>query len=243
MKKRKTGTPENTHAPQCDVPELPRPRWTDGRISLYCGEAAQILPLLPVADLLLTDPPYGIDIAKRGHIGSNGRNYGRKQWDRHVPPLWLMELAISRARQSIIWGGTYIGLGRATCTLVWDKQNDGRKFSQAELAWTNLQSLATRMFRYDQQWARIDKVTRIHPTQKPVPLLEWCLSKAKGVESVIDPFAGSASTLVACMRLGLRAVGIEREPDYCRDAAKRLEAEAASRLITFPAPVRKKAAA
>ena len=121
-------------------------------------------------------------------------------------------------------GGTYIGLGRAACSLVWDKRNDGLSFSQAEVAWTNLPSKATRVFRHrlNACLPAAEREERIHPTQKPVPLLEWCLDKVKPCRSVIDPFAGSAATLIAARNRGIPAVGIERDYEYCRLAAGRL---------------------
>jgi DNA modification methylase len=207
-------------------PALPKPFYKDALITLYHGCAEQILPLLAVADLLLTDPPYGIGIAARGRIG-NGKAHTPKNWDAEPPPLWLMQMAITRAKSAIVWGGTYIGLGRATCSLVWDKCNDGMSFSQAEIAWTNLPAKATRVFRrrVNASLPVIDREERIHPTQKPVALLEWCLSKVKGCQTVIDPFAGSAATLVAARRAGIRAIGIERDFEYCRLAANRLRKE------------------
>lgn len=210
-------------------PSLPAPVYDDGLITLYHGSAEQILPLLEPADLLLTDPPYGINIAGRGRIG-NGRQHTPKQWDAEPPPLWLMQLAMSRAQHAIVWGGTYLGLGRATCSLVWDKCNDGMSLSQAEIAWTNLPSKASRMFRFRWNGATPAalKEERIHPTQKPVPLLRWCLERAKGVRTVIEPFAGSGSTLLAARQLGLRAIGIEQDAEYCRLTAGRLAASAAS---------------
>lgn len=209
-------------------PALPAPVFDDGQITLFHGLAEQILPLLEPADLLLTDPPYGINIASRGRIG-NGRRHAPKKWDDEPPPLWLMQLAMSRARHAIVWGGTYLGLGRATCSLVWDKRNDGMTLSQAEIAWTNLPSKASRMFRFRWNGATPAALReeRIHPTQKPVPLLLWCLGHAKGTRTVIDPFAGSGSTLVAARQLGIRAIGIEQDADYCRATAARLAASAA----------------
>lgn len=207
-------------------PALPKPFYKDAFITLYHGSAEQIVPLLPVSDLLLTDPPYGIGIAARGRIG-NGKAHTPKNWDAEPPPLWLMQMAVARAKSSIVWGGTYIGLGRATCSLVRDKCNDGMSFSQAEIAWTNLESKATRVFRRRVNAALkvTEREERIHPTQKPVALLAWCLSKVKGCQTVLDPFAGSAATLVAARRAGLQAIGIERDHEYCRLAADRLRKE------------------
>ncbi len=206
-------------------PTLPPPFYADELVTLYHGTAETILPLLPVADLLLTDPPYGIDIARRGQIG-NGRRFKAKSWDAEPPPRWLIEMALSRAKQAIVWGGTYMGLGRATCSQVWDKKNDGMSFSQAELAWTNLPSKAVRLFRWRWNGAAQEaghREERLHPTQKPVPLMAWCIEKVKRCGSLIDPFAGAASSLVAARARGIRAVGIERDLDYCRLAAERLK--------------------
>lgn len=207
------------------TPALPDPVYRDDAVTLYHGDAEQILPLLPRADLLLTDPPYGIGIAKRGQIGKGGKQHKPKDWDAAPPPAWLIEMAVSRARQAIVWGGAYLGLGRATCSLVWDKKNDGMSFSQAELAWTNLPSKAVRMFRFRQNGAATEaghKEVKIHPTQKPVPLMAWCIEKVKGCRSIIDPFAGSCATLVAARAMGITAIGIERDLDYCKLAVARL---------------------
>jgi len=72
---------------------------------------------------------------------------------------------------------------------------------------------------------------REHPTQKPKALFEWCIKFAGEVATVVDPFLGSGTTLVACYRLGRRGVGIEISEEYCELAAKRLEAELAQLRI------------
>jgi DNA modification methylase len=231
--------------PRCHA-LLPRPRpyYEDAHVSLYCGDCLQLLPLLPLCDALLTDPPYGIGLAKQGTVGTHRTPRSRRRgfnirrctqfrpvdWDDDPPPLWLMQMAMSRARWSIVWGGGHIGsMPRATCWLIWDKRNDGMSFGQAEIAWTNLRR-SMRMFRWrwngclQEDMKRKEK--RLHPAQKPVPLLEWCLSFLPGANSVLDPFAGAGSTLVAARRRGMRAIGIERSPHYCEIAARRLAANA-----------------
>ena len=112
------------------------------------------------------------------------------------------------------------------CWLVWDKINGDNDFADCELAWTNLDK-AVRLFRY--RWAGMLKEKpeyRMHPTQKPVSLMRFCLLQApEGVRSVLDPFMGSGTTLVAAKALGLAAVGCEREEKYCSDAVHRLQQE------------------
>src|SRR3990167_1924953 len=63
-----------------------------------------------------------------------------------------------------------------------------------------------------------------HPTQKPVAVMEWCLTKLPPGLLVLDPYMGSGSTLVAAKRLGIRAVGIELDGGYCAIAARRCAA-------------------
>lgn len=154
---------------------------------------------------------------------AGSRLYKPVTWDSAPPPRWLIDQACEKSRWQIIWGGGHIGgLPRATCWLAWDKKNDGLDFSQAELAWTNLPR-AVRLFRWLWSGFRQEqKEPRYHPTQKPVPLMTWCLSFVPKARTVIDPFAGSGSTLLAAKLAGLRAVGIDMDLDYCRIAADRL---------------------
>jgi site-specific DNA-methyltransferase (adenine-specific) len=231
---------------ELSIDRLVAPVYRDDLVTLYNGDAAALLPLLPPFDVMVTDPPYGIKVAKRGSVGSDpGKNSRRTgwtgcarttkfkpvEWDDEPPPLWLLQMAISRAKWSIVWGGGHVGgMPRATCWLVWDKRNDGTSFSDGEIAWTNMRR-AVRMFRWRWNGALQEdmkrKEKRVHPTQKPVPLMDWCLSFVREAKTVVDPFAGSASTLIAARRRGMRAVGIERDKDYCEIAAARLAEEAA----------------
>lgn len=202
--------------------------YRDEFCTIFKGDCRKVLPWVEDADLLLTDPPYGIGVCPKGTISSRkqgSRDYKPVTWDSAPPPRWLIDQACDKTRHQIIWGGGHIGgLPRATCWLFWDKRNDGMDFSQGEVAWTNLDR-AVRLFRWLWSGCRQEiKEERFHPTQKPVPLMEWCLSFVPKAQTVLDPFAGSGSTLVAAKRLGLRSVGIEMDEDYCRAAAARLRA-------------------
>ena len=110
--------------------------------------------------------------------------------------------------------------------MVWDKTPNGAKngfvASHAELAWTNL---CGRTLKYTQQWGgeAHGNEPHVHPTQKPVTLMEWCIGQAPDDAAVIvDPYMGSGSVLIAARNMKRRAVGIEIEEKYCEVAAKRL---------------------
>jgi DNA modification methylase len=205
------------------------PYFDDGQVAIYHGDAGVVLPTIAPVDLLLTDPPYGIGEA-RGKNKSRSKiavakDYGTSEWDDAPPPRWLIELMRSRAQWQIIFGGNYFDLPPSSCWLVWDKDNGESDFADCELAWTNLPK-AVRRKRY--RWAGMlqepgrPKEHREHPTQKPLQVMTWALSLAPDATSILDPFMGSGTTLVAAKQLGKRAIGIEREERYCEIAARRL---------------------
>lgn len=198
-----------------------------GDATLYLADCAEVLPL--AADLLLTDPPYGIGESSKRNA-SRGKaalptDYGEYNWDQTPPEASVIAACANSAPKAIIWGGNYFGLPAASKWLVWDKENSG-DFADCELAWTNLPG-AVRIFRH--MWngmlrASERNAPRVHPTQKPIALMEWCISQAGEVESVIDPFMGSGTTGVACANLGRKFIGIEREPRYFTIACERIAA-------------------
>jgi site-specific DNA-methyltransferase (adenine-specific)/modification methylase len=107
--------------------------------------------------------------------------------------------------------------------LVWDKKNDPTTFADCELAWTNIPG-AVRVFRW--LWSgpyQQKREDRFHPTQKPLALLEWCLGFVPNAHTILDPFMGSGTTLVACAKLGRAGIGIEIDPGYFDIACRRVE--------------------
>jgi DNA modification methylase len=203
-----------------------------------------ILPQLGTFDLLCTDPPYGIGAdkalksrAKRkdGKPAFNGtslaphKDYGDVFFDDAPPAHWLIEQMRDMTRHQIIFGGNYFDLPPTQCLLIWDKVNGLNDYADAEIAWTNLRK-GVRMIHWRwngmlQQVMGQGKETRVHPTQKPEPVMRWCIKQAPAdIQTVLDPFAGAGTTLLAAQNLGLTAVGIEREESYCEMAAKRLKA-------------------
>lgn len=206
------------------------PYYQKDGITIYNADCREVLPLLGMFDLLLTDPPYGIGEAagknkSRGKL-AKAKDYGNSDWDDAPPSEDLINLICDHSEKQVLWGGNYFnGLYPSSCWLVWDKDNTG-DFADCELAWTSLQK-AVRKFKWRwngmlQEKGGKDKEHRVHPTQKPLALMRWCLSLVPDAETVLDPFMGSGTTLVAAKMEGRQAVGIEINEKYCEAAVNRL---------------------
>lgn len=211
------------------TPEVPiKPYYQKDGITLYHADCRHVLPFLGNFDLLLTDPPYGIGAdrcggrmqAKKGK--GSYKDYGDTDWDRERPPASCFNLMMERTKHQIIWGGNYFTdmLSPSMRWLVWDKGQRNFSLADCEFAWTNYWN-ASRVFTYSRSKANQDG--RVHPTQKPLALMEWCIGLAKSSITVLDPFAGSGTTLVACRNLGLKAVGVELNETYCNSIIDRLQ--------------------
>lgn len=190
-----------------------KPYYQDEVVTIYHGDCREVLPSLPRVDLVLTDPPYGLDIAANPFR----QKFEPQEWDRIPCDTTTLSAVVGSAAQAIIWGGNYFPLPPSQCFLVWDKvQPEDFSSSMCEMAWTNLEGPA-KLFR-----RRVVGYSKAHPTQKPVELMAWCLGLTKaGV--IIDPLMGSGTTLVAAKELNHKAIGIEIEERYCEIAAKRCE--------------------
>ena len=207
-----------------------RPYYSKNGVVLYNEKCEDILSLLGRFDATVSDPPYGIGEAagknkSRGNLAES-RDYGNLDWDCEPPTPEVLQLCINASRQSILFGGNFFHLPPASCWLVWWKMNGTNDFADCELAWTNLPG-AVRMLQF--RWngfIRDCKDERVHPTQKPVDVMRWCLSWLDNkTKTVIDPFCGSCSTAIACMRAGLEFVGIESHEPYLEAGVKRIERE------------------
>ncbi len=188
-----------------------------GDCRLILGDCREILPTLGKVDAVVTDPPYGIGM-DGGKVGK--AVHEKLDWDSEAAD---MAPVLALGLPSIIWGGNYFGLPAQSKWLVWDKRNDPTTFADCELAWTNIGG-AVRQFRwlwsgpYQQQ-----REERWHPTQKPVKLMQWCLTHIPTAQTILDPFMGSGTTGVACVKAGRKFIGIEREPSYFDIACRRIE--------------------
>lgn len=196
-------------------------------------------------DLAIVDPPYGLDVGKMpftngkqvaGNSKAKRRDYsGHSEWDIKPPDKTYFAELFRISKKQIIWGGNYFTehLKPTKSWIVWDKRCDEKfsnDFADCELAWCS--EGVARVYRYlysgMMQGNMKDKEKRFHPTQKPVCLYEWILSKyAKQGDKIIDTHAGSASSLIACHRMHFDYVGFELDKDYYRLAKERLDAEKA----------------
>jgi site-specific DNA-methyltransferase (adenine-specific) len=204
---------------------------TIGDAKLYCGDCLDILPTLDKVDAVVTDPPYGIADKWKGGFGhgwakSRNESVLRNEWDER--PLNDSEISaiLAVGDVHIIWGGNYFNLPPSRCWFVWNKPERNFSLAECELAWTSFDNVA-RVFDCN----RSDKF-REHPTQKPLALMEWCVSKCKKSKTILDPFMGSGTTGVACMNLGRKFIGIEMNQKYFEIACERIrQAQSQGRLF------------
>jgi len=196
-------------------------------LKIYCGDCLEILPLLPKVDLVVTDPPYGIGESNkknlsRGKIASP-KDYGDFDWDKKPITQELINMVIDKGNYSCVWGGNYYCMKPSSCWLFWDKQQSG-DFADGELAWTNYGKAVRRKVHLWNGMIRKDHEARFHPTQKPKDVILWAITLSPSYESILDPFLGSGTTLVACKELNRNGIGIEISEKYCAIAKQRLKA-------------------
>lgn len=185
-----------------------------GECRLLLGDCMEIMPTLGKVDAVVTDPPYGIGINKSNRL-SVSRGFGGQTWDERPADMsWLVPMGIP----AIVWGGNYFDLPAHRAPLVWDKNNAGRDFADFEMAWTNLDMVARR---FVMRPMNMDG-GKMHPTQKPEELMKWCLSFLPESITVLDPFCGSGSTGVACVKSGRSFIGIEQHEPYFDIACERI---------------------
>jgi DNA modification methylase len=171
-------------------------------------------------DLGLTDPPYGIGFAARPMHRQRSWGMVSQGWDTPIDRSVLTSLRhISRFQ--IIWGGQYYAasLPESRCWLGWYKPDAPPSMGSLELAWTNLDRPPACIVR---SISATNGERVRHPTQKPLAVVRWALSCVPDVQSVLDPFMGSGTALVAARERGYAAVGIDSHEEYCELAARRL---------------------
>ena len=224
-----------------------------GRHRLLCGDSTSAEDVGRLmdgekADLLLTDPPYGINIVNTGRVGIDApagfgkvgtrgmvkaRTYHNIEGDDHpFDPRPFLDLA----PVVMLFGGNNFAsrLPDSPAWLVWDKKAekgaDHNNFSDVELVWTNLKQKSCPIYRH--LWSgllregdrNVELKDRVHPTQKPVGLIAAILSDHSNPGALcLDPFLGSGTTLVACEQLGRTCYGMEISPQYCQVIIDRWE--------------------
>jgi DNA modification methylase len=199
------------------------PYYSDDFVTIYHGDCREVLPSLPLAGLVLTDPPYGINAARTRNSQKWGwTDFEVTGWDKERAPADAVRAAVDHGERAIVWGGNYFTdiLPPSTRWLIWDKGQTDFSLADAELAWCSWDGAIRRKV-YSRGAALQDG--KEHPTQKPLAVMSWCLTFADGL--VIDPFMGSGTTLRAAKNANRRAIGIETEERYCEIAAQRMSQE------------------
>lgn len=210
-----------------------KPTWQRDGVQLYLGDCLEILPTLEKVDCVVTDPPYGINADKAqcaradkqyGRARAPSTNYGETSWDTYSATSEHIAAILAIGKQHVIWGGNYFTLPLSPKWLVWDKKTGNNRYADCELAWTDLPGAVRKI-----EWMWMGMLrdgndgNRVHPTQKPIGVMEWCINMIAG--SILDPFMGSGTTGVAAVRLDRRFIGIEIDERYFGIAVKRIEAE------------------
>jgi site-specific DNA-methyltransferase (adenine-specific) len=195
------------------------PYYQDDSVLIFNADCREIVPHMPIAHLLLTDPPYGL--GKKLHGGTWGKRVGEAiEWDKLIEDFSPF---FSASNCQIIWGGNYYPFPITRCWLVWIKRDAVTTSASLELAWTSFD--APSKF-FDKTIASTNSERNGHPTLKPCDLIRWCINMAGDeIQTILDPFAGSGTTGRAAKDLGKKAVLIEREERYCKIAAKRMSQE------------------
>lgn len=207
-----------------------------GRVTLYLGDCREIAPSLQGVDAIISDPPYGMswdtNFRFSGGVNKRKRGNGGREWGDGIinddkpfdPSPWLSWEKV------VLFGSNHFGARLPVGTkLVWIKRNDeafGSFLSDAEEAWMKgghgiycKRDLSIN--------AKNQNDPRLHPCEKPVSLMAWCMDKAKVPEgaTVLDPYMGSGSTIIAAIRTGRRAIGIELDPAHYANAVQRITNE------------------
>ena len=200
-----------------------------GEHRLLCGDSTdsdQVAKLMngSKAELLLTDPPYGIGIDGQKESKAKNPKHNRKAhdfrgWDNERPDHNTFNLILSFADKAIIWGGNYFAdiLPASRGWIYWSKGQDGLTMSDGELAWTT-----------EDKPLRAVTVNRaalqgsVHPTQKPIEVISFCIKWADLPNIILDTYLGSGSTMVAAHQLKRKCYGMELDPKYCDVIVKRM---------------------
>lgn len=225
-----------------EIPEVEEPitqagdLWILGQHRLLCGDATKkedvdLLMNGKKADMVFTDPPYGIKHSGKGIKGDTKANdFGQIISDNDITvAVSVLNMCLKNYSDStlIFWGANYYcqSIPNGYGWLVWDKEKEGNVFSGAELAFVN-KGIRLDVFRH--LWHGMVKGSeqgqkRVHPTQKPIALAEWCFNNYDNPDTILDLFLGSGSTLIACEKTNRKCYGMEIDPHYCDVIVKRWE--------------------
>ena len=216
---------ESVECPNCKKCRMRQPDVVldNGNIRLYCGDCLEILPTLEAGsvDAVVTDPPYGVGVA---------------EWDNKIPPPSFLEMCRSVASECVLWFGAsrpdaqkaVLALNPKRTYVWWNtftRTNSDGAFWQWQpfYVWGKFQGLGRDVIQMAANFGS-DTKKPLHVCQKPLPLMrELCGCACPEGGSVLDPFMGSGTTGVACVKTGRKFIGIELDRGYFDIAVKRIE--------------------
>ena len=214
-------------------------------VTLWHGDCREAMAAMPgeSVDLLWTDPPYGHGYKSNGCCLVKKGNWQPTQgpkplkWNEQPfdPARWLNYPTV------ILWGANHYAskLPDSAAWLVWDKRGGTAEnnLSDCELAWCNVGGSARlKMHMWNGLCRDSENGVHLHPTQKPVVVMAWAMDKAKiplGA-TVLDPYMGSGTTAIACLRTGRKFIGIEKDPKHYATAVERISRELEQGVLLPP---------
>lgn len=204
-----------------------------GDCTLYLGDCLEILPTLGKVDAVITDPPFGIGFAAQPTKWQRLAGHEAREWDDATVDRLPELLALGDVQA--VWGGNYYALPPSRGWLSWFKPDAPPSMASIELCWTN----QDRNARQISQSIGATNAERVgHPTQKPLAVMRWNLVQFPAARTILDPFMGSGTTGVACVKEGRSFIGIEVDEGYFNIAVERIKKAYAQPdfFVSTPAP-------
>lgn len=212
-----------------------------GNILMIHGDCMDVMAEIGEKEIpiAIVDPEYGISAGKMTH-GKGIKNWNKSDWDKKTPDKTYFDKLFQISNKQIIFGGNYFDLPKTNGWLYWSKcKQEGLDQGDGELAWTSFLNVI-RETRIIWDGFRGSDGNKIHPTQKPVSLYKWLISRyAKQGELILDTHGGSGSIVIACHDLGHPIIWVEKDAGYYCDAVARYKTHALQAVLFEPVEIMK----